>query len=110
MLEHTLSMTRSGGLWKPTPHDDTSQPQFSPADTSLARTRNVPILGAAAFVAVVARRAAPLPRRRDGRDRIHFVGVALGAGIAAVSAVALTVTGARLSDGYAVLVGCAFAV
>ncbi|CAN5156629.1 hypothetical protein BH20ACT13_BH20ACT13_08250 [soil metagenome] len=38
------------------------------------------------------------------------MGVALGAGIAAVSAVALTVTGARLSDGYAVLVGCAFAV
>jgi putative nucleotidyltransferase with HDIG domain len=41
---------------------------------------------------------------------IHFVGVAAGAGLATVSAVALTVAGARLRDGHAVLVGCAFSV
>jgi len=41
---------------------------------------------------------------------IHFGGVALGAGIATVSAVALTILGARQRDGYAVLVGCAFSV
>ena len=41
---------------------------------------------------------------------IHFVGVALGAGLATVCAVALTVAGARLQDGYAVLVGAAFSV
>ena len=41
---------------------------------------------------------------------IHFGGVALGAGIATVAAVVLTVAGARQRDGYAVLVGCAFSV
>lgn len=51
-----------------------------------------------------------------GRDKvlidgwIHFGGVALGAGIATVAAVTLTVAGARQRDGYAVLVGCAFSV
>jgi len=51
-----------------------------------------------------------------GRDKvlidgwIHFVGVALGAGVATASAIALTVAGARLRDGHAVLVGCAFSV
>lgn len=41
---------------------------------------------------------------------IHFGGVALGAGVATAAAVALTVAGARLRDGHAVLVGCAFSV
>ena len=41
---------------------------------------------------------------------IHFGGVALGAGIATLSAVALTIAGARQRDGHAVLVGCAFSV
>jgi putative nucleotidyltransferase with HDIG domain len=41
---------------------------------------------------------------------IHFTGVAAGAGLATVSAVALTVAGARLRDGHAVLVGGAFSV
>ena len=41
---------------------------------------------------------------------IHFGAVALEAGGATVSAVALTVVGARQRDGYAVLVGCAFSV
>jgi len=41
---------------------------------------------------------------------IHFSGVALGAGVATASAIALTVAGARLRDGHAVVVGCAFSV
>ena len=40
----------------------------------------------------------------------HFIGVALGAGLATASAVALTLAGTRRRDGYAVLVGCAFSV
>jgi len=74
--------------------------------------RSVRVLGAAAFVAVfpvalllfVGGRTVAI----DGW--IHFVGVALGAGVATGSAVALTVAGARLRDGHAVLVGCAFSV
>jgi hypothetical protein len=41
---------------------------------------------------------------------IHFAVVALGAGLATVSALALTIAGARQRDGHAVLVGCAFSV
>ena len=41
---------------------------------------------------------------------IHFAGVGVGAGVATLSAVALTIAGARQRDGYAVLVGCAFSV
>ena len=70
------------------------------------------MLGLAAFVAVV-----PIALIHflgsetvyvDGW--IHFAGVALGAGIATASAVALTVAGARQRDGHAVLVGSAFSV
>jgi len=41
---------------------------------------------------------------------MHVVGVAVGAGLATVAAVALTLAGARQRDGRAVLVGCAFSV
>jgi len=41
---------------------------------------------------------------------IHFGAVAIGAGVATVAAVALTVAGARQRDGHAVLVGAAFSV
>jgi hypothetical protein len=76
------------------------------------RDRGVPILALAAFAAIVP--AALL--HFVGRDKvlidgwIHFVGVALGAGVATACAVALTVAGARQRDGHAVLVGCAFSV
>ena len=75
-------------------------------------TRSIPLLAAAAFVAVVP--AALL--HFVGREKvlfggwIHFGGVAVGAGIATVSAIALTVAGARQRDGYAVLAGSAFSV
>ncbi len=74
--------------------------------------RSVPLLALAAFAAVVP--AALL--HFVGRDKvlidgwIHFGGVALGAGIATVAAVTLTVAGARQRDGHAVLVGSAFSV
>ena len=74
--------------------------------------RSVPLLALAAFAAVVP--AALL--HFVGRDKvlidgwIHFGGVALGAGIATVAAVTLTIAGARQRDGYAVLVGGAFSV
>jgi putative nucleotidyltransferase with HDIG domain len=74
--------------------------------------RTIPLLAAAAFAAIVP--AALL--HFVGREKvyiggwIHFGGVALGAGIATASAVALTVAGARQRDGHAVLVGCAFSV
>ena len=76
------------------------------------RERRVPILALAAFAAVVP--AALL--HFVGREKvliggwIHFGGVALGAGLATASAVALTVAGARQRDGHAVVVGCAFSV
>jgi HD-GYP domain-containing protein (c-di-GMP phosphodiesterase class II) len=76
------------------------------------RERLVPLLALAAFVACVP----PALLHFVGRDAvaidgwIHFGGVALGAGVATASAVALTVAGARLRDGHAVLVGCAFSV
>lgn len=76
------------------------------------RNRGVPVLALAAFAAVVP--AALL--HFVGRDKvliggwIHFGGVALGAGVATASAIALTVAGARQRDGHAVLVGCAFSV
>jgi putative nucleotidyltransferase with HDIG domain len=75
-------------------------------------TRSVPLLAVAAFAAIV-----PVALLHFvGRESVafggwaHFVGVAVGAGLATVSAVALTVAGARLRDGHAVLVGCAFSV
>jgi HD-GYP domain-containing protein (c-di-GMP phosphodiesterase class II) len=72
----------------------------------------IPVLGAAAFAAVV---PAALLHFVGGEtvafgSWIHFAGVALGAGVATVSAVALTVAGARQHDGHAVLVGSAFSV
>ena len=74
--------------------------------------RNVPLLALAAFAAVVPAALLHVVGREhvlvDGW--IHFGGVALGAGIATVCAVALTVAGARQGDGYAVLSGCAFSV
>jgi hypothetical protein len=76
------------------------------------RDRRVPLLALAGFAAIVP--AALL--HFFGREKVfiggwtHFGGVALGAGIATVCAVALTVAGARQRDGYAVLVGCAFSV
>ena len=74
--------------------------------------RTIPLLGFAAFAAVVP--AALL--HFVGREQvfiggwIHFAGVAVGAGIATVCALALTIAGVRQRDGYAVLVGCAFSV
>jgi putative nucleotidyltransferase with HDIG domain len=76
------------------------------------RDRGVPILAVAAFAATVP--AALL--HFVGREKvliggwIHFSGVALGAGVATVCAITLTVAGARQRDGHAVLVGCAFSV
>jgi putative nucleotidyltransferase with HDIG domain len=75
-------------------------------------TRNIPLLSLAAFVAIVP--AALL--HFVGREKvfidgwIHFSGVALGAGLATGAAVALTVAGARMRDGHAVVVGSAFSV
>jgi hypothetical protein len=74
--------------------------------------RKVPVLGLAAFAAVV-----PVALLHfvgletvsvDGW--IHFAVVALGAGVATVAASALTIAGARQRDGHAVLVGSAFSV
>jgi HD-GYP domain-containing protein (c-di-GMP phosphodiesterase class II) len=76
------------------------------------RERLIPLLAFAAFLACVP----PALLHFVGRDAvsidgwIHFTGVALGAGVATASAVALTVAGARQRDGHAVLVGCAFSV
>jgi putative nucleotidyltransferase with HDIG domain len=76
------------------------------------KNRTIPLLGTAALMAIV-----PVALLHFvGHDKvliegwIHFVGVALGAGLATASATALTVAGARLRDGHAVLVGCAFSV
>jgi putative nucleotidyltransferase with HDIG domain len=76
------------------------------------RPRHVPLLGVAAFAAVV---PVGLLHFVGGQEVafggwVHFIGVALGAGLATVSAAALTIAGARLHDGYAVLVGAAFSV
>jgi HD-GYP domain-containing protein (c-di-GMP phosphodiesterase class II) len=77
----------------------------------MAGTR-IPLLGAAAFLAIVP--AALL--HFLGREKvfidgwIHLGGVALGAGLATISAAALTIAGARERDGHAVLVGCAFSI
>ena len=75
-------------------------------------TRTIPLLAAAAFLAIV-----PVALLHFvGREKvyidgwIHFAGVALGAGIATAAALALTIAGARLRDGHVVLVGCAFSV
>jgi len=74
--------------------------------------RTIPLLGAAAFVAIV-----PVALLHFvGQETvyiggwIHFGGVALGAGLATACAVALTIAGARSRDGHAVLVGCAFSL
>ena len=74
--------------------------------------RPIPLLAAAAFLAIV-----PVALLHFvGREKvlidgwIHFGGVALGAGLATAAAVALTVAGARMRDGHAVLVGCGFSV
>ena len=70
------------------------------------------MLGLAAFAAAV-----PVALLHFvGRDTvsvdgwIHFAVVAVGAGVATASALALTIAGARQRDGHAVLVGCAFSV
>ena len=74
--------------------------------------RTIPLLSAAAFLAIVP--AALL--HFIGREKvyiggwIHFGGVAVGAGVATACAIALTVAGARQRDGHAVLVGSAFSV
>jgi putative nucleotidyltransferase with HDIG domain len=74
--------------------------------------RTVPLLGTAAFAAILPVALLHFVGREtvDFGGWTHFIGVALGAGLATVSAVALTVAGARLRDGHAVLVGCAFSV
>ncbi|HEU5490977.1 MAG TPA: HD domain-containing protein, partial [Gaiellaceae bacterium] len=75
-------------------------------------SRSIPLLAAAAFAAIVP----PALLHFWGREKvlvdgwIHFSGVAVGAGLATLSAVVLTIVGARQRDGYAVLVGCAFSV
>ena len=74
--------------------------------------RLVPRLALAAFVACVP----PALLHFVGHNKvyfggwIHFSAVALGATVAALSAIALTVAGARRSDARAVLVGGAFSV
>jgi putative nucleotidyltransferase with HDIG domain len=75
-------------------------------------SRSLPFLGVAAFASVV---PVALLHFVGGQEVsfggwFHFAGVAIGAGLAAVSAVALTVAGARLQDGYAVVVGGAFSI
>jgi putative nucleotidyltransferase with HDIG domain len=82
------------------------------ADTGAVGTRTLPFLGIAAFAAVV---PVALLHFLGGEEVsidgwIHFTGVAVGAGVATVSAAALTIAGARAQDGYAVLVGAAFSV
>jgi putative nucleotidyltransferase with HDIG domain len=82
------------------------------ADTGCVHDRLIPRLALAAFVACVP--AAIL--HFVGRDKvywdgwIHFGAVAAGATLATLSAVALTVVGARRRDARAVLVGGAFSV
>lgn len=74
--------------------------------------RTVPLLGAAAFAAVLPVALLHFVGREtvDFGGWVHFAGVALGAGVATVCALALTIAGARQQDGYAVLVGSAFSV
>jgi HD-GYP domain-containing protein (c-di-GMP phosphodiesterase class II) len=74
--------------------------------------RSIPLLAAAAFAAVV---PVALLHFVGGENVtidnwIHFGGVGLGAGVATLCAVVLTIAGARQRDGYAVLVGSAFSV
>jgi len=74
--------------------------------------RRVPVLALATVAAVVP----PALLHFVGHEKVlfggwtHFIGVAVGAGVATLSAIALTVAGARQKDGHAVLVGCAFSV
>ena len=74
--------------------------------------RRIPVLALATVAAVVP----PALLHFVGHDKVliggwtHFIGVAFGAGVATLCAVALTVAGARQKDGHAVLVGCAFSV
>ena len=74
--------------------------------------RSIPLLAAAAFAAVVPVALLHFVGGESVRfaSWIHFSGVALGAGVATLCAVALTIAGARQHDGYAVLVGSAFSV
>ncbi|HYI75264.1 MAG TPA: HD domain-containing phosphohydrolase [Gaiellaceae bacterium] len=74
--------------------------------------RSVPLLALAAFAAIV-----PVAVLHFvGSEQVlfggwvHFGGVAVGAGVATLCAVVLTIAGARQRDGYAVLVGSAFSV
>jgi hypothetical protein len=67
--------------------------------------RSIPLLAAAAFAAVV---PVALLHFVGGENVtidnwIHFGGVGLGAGVATLCAVVLTIAGARQRDGYAVL-------
>jgi HD-GYP domain-containing protein (c-di-GMP phosphodiesterase class II) len=76
------------------------------------RDRLIPVLALAAFVACVP----PALLHFVGRDEVawggwaHFGTVAVGALVATLSALALTIVGARRRDGRAVLVGSAFSV
>jgi HD-GYP domain-containing protein (c-di-GMP phosphodiesterase class II) len=76
------------------------------------RARLLPLLGAGAFVACVP----PALLHFVGREKVlfggglHFGAVAVGAGVAAASALALTTIGAAQRDGRAVLMGGAFSV
>jgi hypothetical protein len=74
--------------------------------------RNVPLLALAAFAAILPAALLHFVGSENVfiGDWIHFGGVALGAGVATLSALALTIAGARQRDGYAVLVGSAFSV
>jgi HD-GYP domain-containing protein (c-di-GMP phosphodiesterase class II) len=66
---------------------------------------------AAAFATLPAATLHFLGRREVHVDaHVHFVGVGGAAGVAALAAAALTVVGARRSDGRTVLVGTAFSV
>ena len=78
----------------------------------LVSNRSIPILFGAAFLATIPVAALHF----FGRDQvvpsstIHFLGVALSAMVAVVTAVALVAAGVRAGDGRAVLVGSAFSV
>lgn len=74
--------------------------------------RSVPLLAAAAAFAIFPVALLHFLGREEVAIAgwIHFSGVALGAGIATVAALALTIAGARLHDGHVVLVGGAFSV
>src|SRR5918996_2956947 len=106
-------MPRSGATFEGRRHlrlrRTSSQHSLTAADTGCVGTRSLPVLGIAAFAAVV---PVALLHFVGGEDVaidgwVHFAGVAFGAGVATVSAAALTIAGARAGGRHALLVGAA---